>query len=285
MRTSGREAGIVIERICRADRGRAAAFTCTYHAWTYANDGSLVGVPRFREDYFGELNKDEWGLIRVPRLESYKGLLFGSFDADAPPLRDYLGAMAWYLDTVLDRRSGGTELIGGVHKWTMAANWKIAMDNHVGDLYHAPYTHASRQLALNRRPSYGNAAVTFQVNPGPGHGLGVTLLRDTDEMIRNLPEFGENVIDYYRDTMAETADRLGSARSRIRFLHGGVFPNFGMVPGMHTIRVVHPRGTGADRNLVVLHRRQGRAASRQGLDQSDLPVPRRTQRHRRAGRR
>ena len=32
-------------RLCRADAGNAATFTCAYHGWTYRNDGRLVGVP------------------------------------------------------------------------------------------------------------------------------------------------------------------------------------------------------------------------------------------------
>ena len=32
-------------RVCRADAGNAAFFTCSYHGWTYSNDGRLVGVP------------------------------------------------------------------------------------------------------------------------------------------------------------------------------------------------------------------------------------------------
>jgi phenylpropionate dioxygenase-like ring-hydroxylating dioxygenase large terminal subunit len=45
-------------RLCRADSGNAASFTCAYHGWTYANDGRL------------------W---------------FATFDPEAPPLREYLG--------------------------------------------------------------------------------------------------------------------------------------------------------------------------------------------------
>src|ERR1700682_1976889 len=36
-------------RLCRADTGNAATFTCAYHGWTYRNDGSLVGVPFIKE--------------------------------------------------------------------------------------------------------------------------------------------------------------------------------------------------------------------------------------------
>src|ERR1700757_5054711 len=32
-------------RLCRADNGNAASFTCAYHGWTYGNDGRLTGVP------------------------------------------------------------------------------------------------------------------------------------------------------------------------------------------------------------------------------------------------
>ena len=36
-------------RLCRADAGNAASFTCAYHGWTYRNDGRLVGVPYLKE--------------------------------------------------------------------------------------------------------------------------------------------------------------------------------------------------------------------------------------------
>ena len=31
-------------RLCRADAGNTATFTCAYHGWTYRNDGQLIGV-------------------------------------------------------------------------------------------------------------------------------------------------------------------------------------------------------------------------------------------------
>src|SRR5712692_1151660 len=63
-------------RVCRADAGNAASFTCSYHGWTYGNDGRLVGVPFIKEAYYNALERERWGLIPVAQLESYKGLVF-----------------------------------------------------------------------------------------------------------------------------------------------------------------------------------------------------------------
>jgi 3-phenylpropionate/trans-cinnamate dioxygenase subunit alpha len=32
-------------KVCRADRGNARQFTCSFHGWTYGNRGELKGVP------------------------------------------------------------------------------------------------------------------------------------------------------------------------------------------------------------------------------------------------
>ncbi len=130
-------------RLCRADAGNAASFTCAYHGWTYRNDGRLVGVPYLKEAYHGELQRERWGLNPVAQLDSYKGLLFATFDPEAPPLREYLGEMTWYLDAFFDRREGGIEVIGGMHKWIMPCNWKFPAENFGGDGYHTSWSHLS----------------------------------------------------------------------------------------------------------------------------------------------
>ena len=130
-------------RLCRADAGNAASFTCSYHGWTYRNDGRLVGVPYHKDAYYGALERENWGLIPVAQLDSYKGLLFATFDPDAPPLREYLGEMTWYLDAFFDRREGGIEIVGGMHKWVMPCNWKFPAENFGGDAYHVSWTHLS----------------------------------------------------------------------------------------------------------------------------------------------
>jgi len=138
-------------RLCRAEDGNAASFTCAYHGWTYRNDGSLVGVPSLKEAYYDELDRKNWGLMPVAQLDSYKGLYFATFDADAPPLLDYLGEMTWYLDNFFDRREGGIEVIGGMHKWVMPCNWKFPAENFGGDTYHVGWSHLGGEDQFQHR--------------------------------------------------------------------------------------------------------------------------------------
>ena len=61
-------------RLCRADPGNAATFTCAYHGWTYGNDGQLVGVPYLREAYHGELDREQWGLMPGGAVRQLQGI-------------------------------------------------------------------------------------------------------------------------------------------------------------------------------------------------------------------
>src|SRR5262245_64707921 len=80
--------------------------------------------------------------------------------------------MAWYLDILLDRREGGTE-VSGPHRWVVDANWKTAAENFGGDGYHIASTHGSaRELGIDtttsetRKWNQGR-----QISCGNGHVL------------------------------------------------------------------------------------------------------------------
>ena len=128
-------------RVCRADSGNASAFVCAYHGWTYGTDGKLIAVPSLKEAYYDELDTSKWGLVPVAHLDSYKGLVFATFDPGAPSLNEYLGDMKWYLDALFDRREGGIEVFPGMQKWIIPCNWKMPAENFAGDSYHVPWTH------------------------------------------------------------------------------------------------------------------------------------------------
>jgi phenylpropionate dioxygenase-like ring-hydroxylating dioxygenase large terminal subunit len=225
-------------RLCRADAGNAATFTCAYHGWTYRNDGRLVGVPYLKEAYHGELERERWGLMPVAQLDNYKGLYFATFDPQAPPLRDYLGAMAWYLDTFFDRREGGIEVIGGVHKWIMPCNWKFPAENFAGDGYHVPWSH----ISAVRTGSGGD----FRVKPdAEGRALslgnGHSIMTVGPDMVADPP--APEVLAYEEQILPEMQRRLGERLQLGKPIAGTVFPNFSILrPTSRTIRVWHPRG-------------------------------------------
>jgi len=221
-------------RVCRADQGNAAAFTCSYHAWTYDTTGALIGVPKLQACYYGELDKSQLGLLPV-RVESYKGLIFGTFDDDAVSLHDFLGEIAWYLDIFLDRREGGTELIGGVHRWVMNSNWKVGAINNAGDNYHVAYAHSSTRVLP--RAQADPARTTIEVETDPGHSL-VYFGFEGEGGRRDL---NPDVQSYFDSTEAEAVNRLGAQRGRkTANTVGLVFPNFGWIGP--SLRVYQPRG-------------------------------------------
>ncbi len=245
-------------RICRADSGNAPSFMCTYHGWTFATDGKLVGVPGYKEAYFEELDRSQWGLVEAP-VQTYKGLVFANWDTKAPSLIDYLGDAAWYLDMVVDRREGGSELLDGVHKWAFPCNWKFGADNFGGDNYHVPISHGSVGLSgvngqaqrrmpapsqpqgAPQRPPMNGDPNRANVSPGNGHGIIGGYMGTTPNMM-GLSSTGNG--QYYIDHLKELEQRLGPVRGRQAAMGiATVFPNFMWFGSSGCmLRVWNPRG-------------------------------------------
>lgn len=226
-------------RVCRADYGNTRAFTCSYHGWAYGTDGTLVNVPR--EDRYGEdFDKADWGLVPVAQVATYKGLVFGTWNPQAPPLVEALGDMAWYMDAMLDRHEAGTEAVGGVHKWVLEGNWKLAAEQFGTDWYHVQMSHASALMVMS--PSGKGPSEEIANRPGrqyvdpKGHGAGFPMHP------RNRFD-SPTVHEFYGD-YSGLRERLGDARVEGPMLngHATVFPNFSYLPVNGTIRVWHPRG-------------------------------------------
>jgi phenylpropionate dioxygenase-like ring-hydroxylating dioxygenase large terminal subunit len=225
-------------RLCRADAGNAASFTCAYHGWTYRNDGRLVGVPYLKEAYHNELDRERWGLAPVAQLDNYKGLFFATFDPEAPPLREYLGEMTWYLDAFFDRREGGVEVIGGMHKWVMPCNWKFPAENFGGDAYHVQWSHLSAV-----KTNFSSGAATKPETKGslvsPGNGHVLICFGPDDVGDPPMPE----ILEYEKQIRPEVDRRLGSRARLVNPIVGTMFPNFSMLRATsRTFRVWHPRG-------------------------------------------
>jgi phenylpropionate dioxygenase-like ring-hydroxylating dioxygenase large terminal subunit len=227
-------------RVCRADRGNTKLFTCSYHGWTYANDGKLALVPMV--DSFGGLEREKWGLIPVAQIDSYKGLIFATFDPEAPALKDYLGDMAWYLDILFDRREGGTE-VSGPHRWLLDANWKTSAENFGGDGYHIAATHGSaREVGVDTTTSQTRQwSKGCQIDCGNGHILNLWITPPDGGLWFGQPD--DEIANYMKENAAEIENRLGTMRAQqIAPSAGTVFPNLSVHWLTRTVRLWQPRG-------------------------------------------
>ncbi len=232
-------------QLCTADHGKVKRFQCPFHAWTFNLDGELVALHGFEEGYHGELSLKDWGMIKVPRLETYKGLIFASFDPNIEPLDTYLGDAKWYLDTLLDRTKGGLRLLPGVFKWTFNANWKAISDNLGGDNAHVAFTHASVV-------SLGPTDVDFDgLEPwvrsylskvDKGHGF-ITVVSAGDSAL-----MAPQLFEYRAQSKKMAKERLSAVQADAAeaFHIGTIFPNFSFLEGFGftIIRVHHPKGPG-----------------------------------------
>ena len=127
--------------ICRKTRGNSVVHTCVYHQWSFSAKGDLQGVPfrRGQRDQTGmppDFDVKDHGLRKL-RVESYRGLVFGSFSETVAPLADYIGPqMRPYIDRIFNRP---IEYLGCTRQFSNS-NWKLYMEN-VKDPYHASLLH------------------------------------------------------------------------------------------------------------------------------------------------
>ena len=121
-------------RLVDGTGGCAKVLTCPYHAWSYARDGRLVGVPH-RNEYPG-LETDELGLFEVA-LETWRGFLFVTLERGAPSVA---AMMAPYEDEVAPYRFEELRAIGRVTLRRRPLNWKTIADNY-SDGLHIPVGH------------------------------------------------------------------------------------------------------------------------------------------------
>ena len=239
-------------RLCLSDRGHTRAFTCNYHGWSFAPDGALAAVPLEKDAYFGEIDKARLGLVPVERVESYKGLVFGCFDRNAPSLSDYLGDLKWYLDVWLDALPGGSELLGETQRVEIETNWKLPVENVCGDGYHLGWAHAGAMRAVQSMNfsgfTVGNASVDLEgglsIAGLNGHSLLATV--DGVSSYSFYPD-NEEIMRWLEDNRPRVIERLGRVRGE-RFwgsqLNFTIFPNLQFLPGLNWFRVYHPKGPG-----------------------------------------
>ena len=115
------------------------AFVCPYHAWSYARDGHLLGIPH--DDGFAGIDRSARGLVRVPAGEA-GGLVWvrpsrATSDTDAR-----LDARAWLGPLADDLEGFGltTAHVYAPRTFTRALNWKLGIDVFL-EAYHLRTAH------------------------------------------------------------------------------------------------------------------------------------------------
>lgn len=146
--------------LCRRKHGNKGSFTCPFHGWSFSNTGKLLKVKDVKTtEYPVQFNTHgSHDLKKVARFQSYRGFLFGSLNADAMPLEDYLGETKVIIDQIVDQAPDGLEVLRGNSSYIYDGNWKMQMENGC-DGYHVSTVHWNYAATMDRRKVDGTKAV------------------------------------------------------------------------------------------------------------------------------
>ena len=127
--------------LCRERQGNTPNFICPYHQWTYDLQGQLRAIP-FPRGVNGEGGlPDDFDRNNIKlhalQVESFKGVIFGTFSDHAEPLIDYLGPEVIY---EIERLFHKPIHILGHQRQRIFGNWKLYNDN-VRDPNHGGLLH------------------------------------------------------------------------------------------------------------------------------------------------
>jgi glycine betaine catabolism A len=180
-------------RLCLEEYGEVERnIRCSYHSWTYALDGKLVGAPHIKK--MPDIDPLEWGLRQVHTRE-YLGYVWVCL-ADEPPS---------FEDTVVRTVTERFDDAKAVDNWTIPdlkvarrisydvqANWKIIIENFM-ECYHCASIHPefvsvvteykkgyAAQHYVGRGISFGEEAEAFTVDGKGGFGKIPTVTEEQD---------------------------------------------------------------------------------------------------------
>ena len=125
--------------------GHAKQMRCPYHGYVFDTAGELIHIPQ-EEGYEGSpygKGTEQGRIRRVPRVDSYRGLVFASLASTGPDLATWLGGAALSIDNMADRSPvGELEIAGGCFRYVHDSNWKMFVEN-LNDAMHPMVVHQS----------------------------------------------------------------------------------------------------------------------------------------------
>ena len=214
--------------LCREPRGNTKFFRCFYHAWTFSNAGALVALPdEGAYDGSSQGPRERMNLRPVACVGVSHGFVFISFDPHVSKLEDHLGEAADYLEIVAAIGPSGMEAVAGLQRYSVRANWKLAVENAL-DAYHFGPTHAT---FIDYRKDTGYITSSEPGIPrmlGNGHAVHISSGRYGRAGLDWEPSWGDGERERIDENRSELAARLGEDRARATADHSRilfVFPN------------------------------------------------------------
>lgn len=220
--------------VCEQAKGNTTAFVCPYHAWRYALDGRLVGIP-YEDGYNDVLEKKDLPLQSL-KVGIYNGLVFASADKNPQSLDSHLGAAKPWIDLFMHQGGGFPIKVAGSHKFRFKGNWKIQLENTT-DAYHFPFVHRSFVHSLDAEAAKGFTDFIRQDGPfvqslGNGHSVAVFF---PDQVDIKTAKDDSPIPDAYREIADQLAEQYPKERVRwiLRAIGGvgfnlNLFPNIGL---------------------------------------------------------
>ncbi|MGA2392873.1 MAG: aromatic ring-hydroxylating dioxygenase subunit alpha [Candidatus Lustribacter sp.] len=241
-------------KVCRYDAGNAAVFTCPYHGWSYGLNGDLIGVPRFKDVYYGELDRSQYGLLAA-RVCNHRGMVWATWNFTGPDFYEFMGEMLQFHDSMLEPTDGGDgemEVLPGVQKWVVPCNWKFPGENSIGDHYHG-VSHVSVELVgigpggrgSTRHGDGGYRPLAMTAFPKTGHGSRGGKANPDAVPRYPFPAFSDPATEAWHRAAWERhqVNRPGERPAWDRLGNGGnIFPNMNYhTRWPRTIMVAHPQ--------------------------------------------
>jgi len=203
--------------VCRRAAGNASILRCFYHGWSFNTKGDLIAVPG--DDAYGPgFDRSELGLKPPPRVDSYRGFYFVSFDAHGEDLVSYLAGARDYLDLVVDQAEDGMRVVSGSNKYAIKANWKLLAENSL-DGYHLVPTHRTYVDYLTGLGTDDSGGTLAARPPGRGRALGnghcvsENISRNGRPIARWHPIFGEEARERIAAVRARLVRKFGEERA------------------------------------------------------------------------
>lgn len=217
--------------VCRADQGNSKFHVCAYHGWAYDSAGRISDIKDRPMGRYGRtFDASDHDLLPLARVQSYKGLIFGSLSPDVPELGEFLGDLRFYFDCAMEQGPEGMEFVPGRTLYTYEANWKMQMDNGL-DFYHLTSTHTSfLDVQARRRAGEGNQeARQFDWQKRMAQEAGTFQFRNGHSATwMNQPEPGKRPIFPAYDEIRRREGELKAEWMVKKLRNATVFPNMQM---------------------------------------------------------